>query len=227
MCGRYSFSGRKKSKLIKDEDLDVKIPDQLEISFNIAPTHRAYVITNDNPGQLSLLHWGLIPAWNRDPVLSGKLINARQETIFTKPSFESAILQRRCLIPADSFYEWRTVGKDKKPFRILEKSEDLLFLAGIWESNDYGDNSIQTFSIITCPANKDVKSIHDRMPLILYNKEQREAWLSNLDQTGIEKLLVQPPANHLVMYGITQSMNSPSFTVPEIHDRINDSPTLF
>ena len=172
MCGRYSFSTTR--ELIAEE-LEVESPLQLELNFNIAPTHLAYVITNQNSNALDQLNWGLIPSWSKDGKLTGKLINARIEGISTKPSFRMAIRKRRCLVIADSFYEWRKEGRNKIPYRIRPNSEKLLALAGIWEEwhGEHG-KKIRTFSILTTDANEDVKNIHNRMPLFFPTREAQK-----------------------------------------------------
>ncbi len=149
MCGRYSLAT---TKAKMEEEFGIDIGDKpLSISFNIAPTNKAYVITNESPDKLSTLNWGLIPSWSKDDKLTGKLINARVEGISTKPSFRMAIRKRRCLVIADSFYEWRREGTKKIPYRIFPKDGELLAFAGIWET--WGnDETLRTFSILTIEA---------------------------------------------------------------------------
>lgn len=223
MCGRYSLST---SKLIVQEELEIQSPVQLLISYNIAPTQLAYVITNRSPNTLQQMHWGILPAWSTTKVLTGKMINARAESIFEKPSFKESILKRRCLVPADSFYEWRKEGKSKKPFRILPKDGSLMTLAGIWEVWQDADEQIYTFSIITCAANSDVDSLHNRMPILL-NKQQRQSWLGELSIDGIKELLQTPRPGLLKMYRISEKANSPRFNQASIHQEVNDTLTLF
>jgi putative SOS response-associated peptidase YedK len=151
MCGRYSFAP--KPKQLDTQMRDVQRPVELHISYNIAPTHQAYVIANDAPGTLQTMEWGLVPYWSADGKNTGRLINARAEGIEEKPSFREPLRSRRCLVPADSFYEWRTEpGGRKTPYRILPENDDLLFMAGIWDEWRHGDAHKRTFSIITHPA---------------------------------------------------------------------------
>ena len=226
MCGRFSIAPKKQRI---PEDLLKKPPFQLDIdfSYNVAPTQLAPVITNSTPDSISQLHWGLVPAWSKDGKLNGKMINARAEGIFTKPSFRMPIRKNRCLVLADSFYEWRKEGKRKKPYRILPQNEELMTFAGIWEEWIQGTKNIKTFSIITCAANRDVADLHDRMPVILNTQEQREAWLSELSIEQIEILLEPPAAGYLKMYRISELMNSPSYNTADIHEAVYDPPTLF
>jgi len=223
MCGRYSLST--KSKIIQEE-FSIEVPFQLEISFNIAPTQLAYVITNQKPNVIQQMQWGLIPSWSSSTKLSGQMINARSESIFEKPSFKEAILQRRCLIPADSFYEWKKEGNSKKPYRILPIDGSLMCFAGIWETWKDDNNEIQTFSIITCPANVDVDTLHNRMPVILYQND-RQRWLQNIDVQEIQDLMKTPLPGKLKMYRITAKANSPGFNQASIHQEVKENPTLF
>ena len=224
MCGRFSFST---SRERIQEEFGVRAPKQLEISFNIAPTQKAYVITNKDPNSLTQMHWGLIPFWSKDGKLTGKMINARSEGIFTKPSFRMPIRKKRCIIPADSFYEWVKVGKKKKPYRILPTSGNLFAFAGIWEYWSDDNAELFTFSIITCDANKEVSPVHDRMPLFFEDNETREKWLSDIPQSEVEKLLRKPSDNILKLYRVTDQANSPSFNEASIHEKVYDPPTLF
>lgn len=226
MCGRFSISPKKQSI---PKDLLKKPPFQIEIDFshNVAPTQLAPIITNLAPDSISQLHWGLVPPWSKDGKLNGKMINARAEGIFAKPSFRMAIRKKRCLVLADSFYEWRKEGKRKKPYRILPKNEEMMTFAGIWEEWTQGSKSVKTFSIITCAANRDVADLHDRMPVILNTPEQREAWLSEQTIDQIEKLLQPPAAGYLKMYRISELVNSPSYNTADIHEQVYDPPTLF
>ena len=129
MCGRYSFSVS--AERIKQQFPELETGENLRLSYNIAPTQHAYVIANNDPKKLQYLTWGLIPHWSRDGKNSGKLINARREGISGKPSFRIPIRSRRCIVLADSFYEWRKIGKNKVPYRIFLKNGALLEMAGV------------------------------------------------------------------------------------------------
>ncbi|NNE28034.1 MAG: SOS response-associated peptidase [Saprospiraceae bacterium] len=224
MCGRFSFStSREKIQ----EEFGVRAPKQLEISFNIAPTQQAYVITNKDPESLARMNWGLVPPWSKEGRLTGKMINARSEGIFTKPSFRIPIRKKRCLVPGDSFYEWVKEGKKKKPFRIFPKSGSLFAFAGIWEYWSDEKTEIFSFSILTCDANKEVSAVHDRMPLFFEDEESRKNWLSDIPLPEIEKLLKMPADGILDMYRVTDKANSPSYNESAIHKEVYDPPTLF
>ena len=228
MCGRYSFVPTKKQLDEQLKSLDVPAPFQLK--FNIAPTQNAYVIANDQTQTLQLMTWGLVPYWSKDGVNTGKLINARSEGILEKPSFRTPALRRHCLVPADSFYEWRTLpGKRKVPYRILLKNGKLLFLAGIWDEWHQGETSKRSFSIITTMPNSEMATLHNRMPVILSTSEEQKRWLETSDPEEIQELL-QPPANDILeMYRVSERLNTAGFESPELHDPVKDqeAPTLF
>jgi len=132
MCGRYS-------KVLSPQDIDEAFgpvtveAEQLVANYNIAPTQQTAVITNRDPKQIQLFEWGLVPFWSKDGKNSGRMINARSETILTKPAFRTPIRERRCLVIADSFYEWKTAGKSKQPYRIYDPKAKVLVFAGLWE----------------------------------------------------------------------------------------------
>jgi len=226
MCGRFSIAPNKQRI---PEDLKKEIPLQMEIdfSYNVAPTQLAPVITNLAPHTISKMHWGLLPSWLKDPKLTGKMINARAEGIFGKPSFRMPIRKTRCLVLADSFYEWRKEGNRKKPYRILPQNEELMTFAGIWTTWGTGNSQIESFAIITCAANSDVADLHTRMPVILNTKEQREAWMSEATLAELETLILPPKAGYLKMYRISELVNSPSYNSSDLHETVYDPPTLF
>ncbi len=225
MCGRYSFVIKKK-KL--ETELDLPLPEgELPEFFNIAPTQNAPVLTNDQPRKLTFLKWGLIPAWSKTGKMTAATFNARMEDLAEKPTFREPFYKKRCLVVADSFYEWRTAGKQKQPFRIFPKQEKLLVMAGLWENWTDGKEKIGSFSIVTAPANREISEIHDRMPLILDTEEKRNLWL-NGSHGEIEKLLVAPADNLLEMYPVSEIINSSRTPgSPKMHDKISVNPTLF
>ena len=224
MCGRYSFNLT--AQIIQDS-FDVIVPKQLELNFNIAPTQKAYVILNSQPNKLEKIHWGLIPNWSHHPKLNGKLINARIESITEKPSFKSSIENRRCLVLADSFYEWETISKQKYPYRILPKSDSILVMAGIWDECIIGQQKIRTFSIITTKPNDLIKTIHHRMPLILDTERKRVNWLSNksklCDILGDDHL----QENYLEIYTISNQVNALKNNNVNLHREISRQGKLF
>jgi putative SOS response-associated peptidase YedK len=130
MCGRYSFAPDLK---IVNEHYDISVNDgDLTPNYNCAPSQLLPVITNDKSIGFNFFRWGLIPFWAKDISIGNKFINARSETILEKPSFRNAFRQRRCLVPADAFYEWKQEVKEKIPYRIFLKNQNIFSMAGIW-----------------------------------------------------------------------------------------------
>ena len=207
---------------------DIQCPAELKISFNIAPTHRAYVIANDQPNTLQSMIWGLVPHWSADGANSGKLINARAEGIEEKPSFRESIRTRRCLVPADSFYEWRTApGRQKLPYRILPQDGSLLFMAGIWDEWRRDGELKRTFSIITTSPNEEMGNLHNRMPVLLTSAEARRVWMSSIPLTDALALL-RPAADGLLsIYRVLEKLNAPGYDEPDLHEGVQELPTLF
>ena len=228
MCGRYSFVPSKKQL---DEQLaEFDLPSTLQFSFNISPTHMAYVIPNNHPKQFQQMHWGLVPYWSKDGINSGKLINARSETILEKPSFRLPAARRHCLVPADSFYEWRTMpGKRKVPYRIRLKNNQLLFMAGIWDEWRGGEGSKFTFSIITTTPNVEVAPLHNRMPVLFLDTNDQKRWLETQDPEETQALLHPPKNEVLELYRVSERLNAPGAEGADLHEKIeeNEEPTLF
>ncbi|MFN0214261.1 MAG: SOS response-associated peptidase [Saprospiraceae bacterium] len=208
MCGRYSFAPTPKQR--KSLEKQVEVPSDLELRFNIAPTQKAYVITNEAPFHLQKMEWGLIPHWSPDGKNSGKLINARAEGIAEKPSFRKPINSKRCLVPADSFYEWKKLpGGRKIPYRIFQKNETLLFFAGIWDEWGKAGEIKRTFSIITTSPNLEMRDLHNRMPVLLTDEESQQLWLSPIPLNRHLTLLQTPKDGLLSRYPVSEKLNKP------------------
>lgn len=226
MCGRYSFAPKPKQR--KDLEDKVALPAELQLSFNIAPTQEGYVIANTDPGHLQRMEWGLVPYWSTDGKNSGKLINARAEGIEEKPSFREPVHSRRCLVPADSFYEWRKLpGGRKVPYRILLKNEDMLFLAGIWDEWKQSGKTRRSFSIITTTPNQEMADLHDRMPVILADTASQQRWLSDMPLEEALTLLHPPEDGLLRMYRVSEKLNRPGPDGPELQEPVMEEPDLF
>ncbi len=189
--------------------------------FNLAPTD-AVLCVRFNPADglrhLDPLHWGLIPLWAKDRSIGNKLINARRETIAEKPAFQEAFAQRRCLIPADGFYEWQKTPGGKQPFAILpaDGNEPPLFaFAGLWERwRDRATREIvRSCTIVTGPANDLMTPIHARMPIILEERDWAK-WLGEepASRDALHAMLARPfPSARMRAYAIGTRVNSPSF----------------
>lgn len=213
MCGRFalysSFSA------IKDyADLLNEI-DGLNANYNVAPgTEIPIIQRQNNQNILSFFRWGLIPFWAKDEKIAYKLINARSETIGDKPSFKYAFQKRRCLIPANGFYEWRK--SDKQPFYIKFKDRELITFAGIWEIwRSPSGKHIHSCSIITTSPNELMKNIHNRMPVIL-TKDQENIWLESSSKDDLINLLNPYPENEMTCFPITSDVNSVKNNYPEL-----------
>ncbi|MCI0532368.1 MAG: SOS response-associated peptidase [candidate division Zixibacteria bacterium] len=217
MCGRFTFTiaEAQARKIFEAELGEIRVSPR----YNIAPTQYIPVIAPDEEGTpvLTQMKWGLIPAWAPDESIGTRMINARSETISEKRTFKAALVKRRCLIPADGFYEWVKKGKEKIPLRITLKDEKPFAFAGLWDrwKNPRGEE-IKSCTIITCAANNFMKKYHQRMPVILKPKE-RKLWL-DMGVTDLEKLagvLVQYPASQMRAYLVSSLVNSPRNDTPE------------
>lgn len=226
MCGRYSFVASKE-KIQQQLGPEIETGANLRINFNVAPTQHSYVITDDKPGVLQYITWGLIPYWSKDSNVAGKLINARREGIETKPSFRVPVRKKRCLVLADSFYEWKKVGMQKIPYRIMLKNGDLLLMAGIWDTWYDDQYAVKSFSIITTAPNQEMQSVHDRMPVILHKKADQMKWLEEHPLEEVLSILKTPEDGILEMYRVSEKVNSVKNNSPDLHQRISDTPTLF
>jgi putative SOS response-associated peptidase YedK len=178
MCGRYRLSRRKQ---IVEEYFDAASDDEdWAPRYNIAPTQPVAVI-RQNPKQpvreLSLMRWGLIPSWSKDSSGAARMINSRAETASTKPAFRDALKSRRCMIPADGFYEWMRTGKTKQPYCFEINDGEMFAFAGLWDRwRDSSGNWIKTCSILTTIPNAETAAVHDRMPVIL-DPDAYDLWL--------------------------------------------------
>lgn len=227
MCGRFSLT-------VSEKKIQQQLPflelgnQKIQASYNIAPTQNAYVVTNEAPQQLSLLSWGLIPFWAKDEKIRSKLINARSEGIESKPSFRHAIRNRRCLVLADSFYEWRKTPEGKKmPLRLLPKEGPLLLMAGIWDIWEQPTQPISTFSIITTTPNKEVSPIHHRMPVVLPDLDRQLKWLEEGPLEEVLDLLRPVEDGFFDIYPVSAAVNSPRNNDPSLHNPLPETPDLF
>jgi len=213
-CGRYTLH-QKAEALAKRYNL-ASVPNGLRENFNVAPGQIMPIITEveDGKWKLELMKWGLVPFWAKDPKIGYKLINARDDTIFTKPTWRNVILKKRALIPADGFYEWKkpsNAKERKQPFYIHPKHMDLFSFAGVWDSwKDVEGKEFKTYSIITTEPNKEMSSIHNRMPVIL-DPEDEASWLepSKVKREEIEPFIHPFEDRGLDVYKVSDDVNSP------------------
>lgn len=218
MCGRFTLMTerdvlRERFSIMNMDDL------LLQPSYNIAPSQPVLAVIRDGEqNRAGYLQWGLIPSWAKDPKMGYKLINARAETIAEKPSFKRAFQSRRCLIIADSFYEWKKDGDRKIPMRIMLASHEPFAFAGLWEKwmEPATGETRHTCTIITTAANELMRPIHDRMPAIL-TKESEAIWLdrSIVDTEALQHCLAPYASDEMSSYEISTLVNSPKNNVPE------------
>jgi len=228
MCGRYSLS-------LPPEALQALFDFQHpcpEISprFNIAPTQLAPVVRLEGDGQrqLAMLRWGLIPRWAKAPAIGSRMINARSETVAEKPAFRNAFRKRRCLIPANGFYEWISANQRvKQPYYIYPADHKPLVMAGLWESwhDAVTSEDLATFTILTTEANAAMRQFHDRMPVFLH-PHQFDQWLIPKECKGqpTPAPFVPAPDDLLAMHPVSRKVNSPAIDDASLIDSVEISP---
>lgn len=245
MCGRY-VSARKKHDLLEEFQVELDgVPPEEELSadYNVAPTKRVYAVLSrvpkdgkdgDSAGdrpvrQLRVLRWGLVPSWAKDPSIGSRMINARAETLAEKPSFKKAFAQRRCLLPADGYYEWyQGEGKRKQPYFIRPADGGIMAMAGLyefWRDRERPDDDphawLVTCTIITTAAEDELGRIHDRMPMLV----ERDRWDEWLDPSltapeDARALLVPAAPGRLEAYPVSTAVNNVHNNGPQLLERV-------
>ncbi|GGO77296.1 SOS response-associated peptidase [Nocardioides deserti] len=236
MCGRYA-SSRRAEDLVEEFDVDaLRIAAPLEPDYNVAPTKDVYAVVERPPSgeqvaeraagraerQLRVVRWGLVPSWAKDISIGNRMINARMETVAEKPAYKRAFAKRRCLLPADGYFEWyptqqtTKAGKPlKQPFFIRPQDGGTLAMAGLYEiwrdpakADDDPDRFVWTCTVITTDAEDDLGHIHDRMPLMV----ERDRWASWLDPTAAQDslldLLVPAAPGTLEAYPVSREVSN-------------------
>ncbi|HWU24099.1 MAG TPA: SOS response-associated peptidase [Nocardioides sp.] len=241
MCGRYA-SSRSPEDLVEEFDvLDPRIEAPLAPSYNVAPTDKVYAVmeravraddgTKGDPvRQLRELRWGLVPSWAKDPSIGSRMINARLETAPEKPAFRKAWASRRCLLPADGYFEWydtqQTTAKGKpvkQPFFITPADGSVLAMAGlyeIWRDRSLSEDDVEAFrwscTILTTEAEDEIGQIHDRMPLIV-PRDRRSAWLSPATTTDdLTELVVPAQQSGLQAFPVSPAVGNVRNNSPEL-----------
>jgi putative SOS response-associated peptidase YedK len=221
MCGRFV---RHSSLRLIEQTFNVDAAGiQTAASYNIAPTQSVLaVVGSDNP-HLTQLHWGLVPFWAKNIQIGNRMINARVETVAEKPSFRSAFAKRRCLIVADGFYEWKGAKGDKQPFYFSLPDGSPFGFAGLWEVWKGADSTdaYRSCAIITTEASESVRTIHDRMPVIL-RPEAHSAWLQSAVQHigQLKQILAENAFKQLVHYPVSRKVNSTRYNEPACIDPV-------
>jgi putative SOS response-associated peptidase YedK len=214
MCGRYTLASPTE-RLAEEFGVDAASI-ELAPNYNVAPTQQvAAVLDEGGQRRLEVLRWGLIPPWADDPGIGSRMINARSETAPGKPSFRRAFRERRCLIPADGFYEWQRTNGAKQPYYIhMEEGRPFAF-AGLWESwSKGGEGEVRTCTILTTGANALVGEVHDRMPVILAH-DAYDVWLDpDSERDELTGLLAPYPEDEMEAYPVSRFVNSPSNNDP-------------
>lgn len=255
MCGRYSLTTPPQ---IVAQIFRAAMPSQdWPPRYNIAPTQCVPVIRQrasrgDEPPSartLDLLRWGLVPFWSKDPgsggrggAAAGGMINAKSETAAEKPAFRHAFQRQRCLVPADSFFEWKTLdARTKQPYLIRRRDRQPFAFAGIWDrwrSRERAQDSvIESFTILTTDPNDLVRDVHDRMPVIIH-PDDYDRWLDPRieDPAQLKPLLAPLPAEHMEMHPVSRRVNKPEHDDPSCiapvepvqpRAHVNETPNLF
>lgn len=220
MCGRFAFYSPREAIT---ELFDVEFPLALEPRFNISPTQYVVALRQQQNEarefmiEPTLLRWGLIPSWAKDPRIGNRMINARAETVDTKPSFRAAFKRRRCIVLADGFFEWRRTDDGKTPYFISMKNRRPFAIAGLWERWSGGDAAIESCTIITTVANRMMNKLHDRMPVVLSTENSR-LWIdaANSSREALLSLLVPADDNSLQYWEVSRSVNNSRNEGPEL-----------
>jgi putative SOS response-associated peptidase YedK len=249
MCGRYA-SSRRPEDLVEEFEIDkVEVTESLQADYNVAPTKPVYAVLERAPReedpatgperQLRSLTWGLVPFWAKDPSIGNKMINARMETVHEKPAFRRAFTSRRCLLPADGYFEWYpTVQRTKagrplkQPFFIHPHDGGVLAMAGLYEiwrdpTRDEDDPARfrWTCTVLTTRAEDSVGHIHDRKPLLV-EPARYDAWLdpAHGDVDDLKRLLVPAAPGRLEAYPVSTAVNNVRNNGPELLDPLASEP---
>jgi putative SOS response-associated peptidase YedK len=249
MCGRYASSRRPADLIEEFEVVADRTPAPLEPDYNVAPTKEVYAVLERPPRatdgskteqpperQLRVVRWGLVPSWAKDPAIGNRMINARMETVAEKPAYRRAFASRRCLLPADGYFEWyptdekTKAGKPRKqPFFIRPKDGGVLAMAGLYEiwkdptrDEDDPDRFRWTCTVLTTEAEDDLGRIHDRMPMIV-EPDRWDAWLdpARTDAEQVRGLLVPAMAGTMDAYPVSKAVNSVRNNGPELIEPAN------
>jgi len=217
MCGRYALTS---PPAVIAERFHLLWTPEVRPHYNIAPSHMIPAVRETGQGrELAFLKWGLIPAWAKEASIGMKLINARGETLADKPAFRSAYRQRRCLIPADAFYEWKAVAGRKQPYCIRLRDEGPFGMAGLWERwKDANGQTVESCTIVTVDANALIAELHDRMPLIVEPGDY-DAWLT----AASKELPVAVPAQEMRYYPVSPLVSNARNDVPACLEPIDEA----
>jgi putative SOS response-associated peptidase YedK len=214
MCGRYRLSAVERI----EERFEAEQTSELHPRYNIAPSQPVPIIRQeDGRRSIAVVRWGLVPFWAKDVSIGYKMINARSETVMEKPAFRNCFRTRRCLVPADGFYEWSKLQREKRPFHLGMADDSIFAFAGLWDSWKTPDGSpLESCTILTTTPNSLVADLHNRMPVIL-PREQYEAWLTPqpCDIATLGALLLPFDASLMKRYEVGSFVNNPKNESPD------------
>ncbi len=222
MCGRFAFYSPAEAVA---RVFGVDDPPEVEARFNIAPTQFVPVVRDDSEGRrrIGMLRWGLVPFWAKDKAIGNRMINARAETLATKPAYRDSFRRRRCIVPANGFYEWQKQGAVKQPYFLSLGGDEPFGMAGLWaswRSKEDPDERLESFTIVTTSPSDVVAPLHDRMPVILEPAAFGE-WLDrdNEDTDALQRLLRPYEPDGLVYWAVSREVNNPRNDSPRLVDR--------
>jgi len=226
MCGRFTLHADHKK--LADRFSAGMQDSEVTPHFNVAPGMMMPIVVKNSPNKAILARWGLIPSWSRDPSIAYRTINARAEGISEKPVFREPFRKKRCLVPANGFFEWKRIEKEKIPYYIRLTDKDLFAFAGLYDEwLDAKGSPLTTFTIITTQPNRLMEKIHSRMPVI-FSKSDEDAWLDP-DEHDTEKLLalLDPyPAGEMKAYPVSKLVNSPANDTKDILTPVSEQESL-
>jgi putative SOS response-associated peptidase YedK len=212
MCGRSSLT--KTEKELEARFKATFYSDDLERynplpNYNVAPTNMHPVIINKDISHINVYKWGLIPSWAKDGKVGYNMINARVESLLEKPAFKQLVDKKRCIIPMDGFYEWKKTGKEKQPYRIFTRDNEIFGVAGLYDEwKNPSGITIHSYTIITLEANEFMRPIHDRMPAILGN-EAEQLWLDDtLPTKDLLALLIKYESDKMDCYPVSPKVGN-------------------
>ena len=237
MCGRFTLLTGDGELAAYLESIGMPLFDGLAPRYNICPTQPVACIRHSNDNQLESvsLRWGLVPFWADDLKIGARMINARSETVATKPAFRAAFKSRRCLVLSDGFYEWKKADKSKQPYYISRHDRKPFLMAGLWESwQEKSDEksasveTVETCTVITTHANEIIQPLHDRMPVIL-GRQQLECWLDSdfKNRDILQQMLVPCASDQLQTWPVATIVNKPANDQPECIQPIKTNRSLF
>jgi putative SOS response-associated peptidase YedK len=240
VCGRYAARKDPATLAAEFDAVDATGPDHPGADYNVAPTKQVFTVVERHPRDdeghpdpgttersLRVMRWGLVPHWAKDPSIGSRMINARADSAAKKPAFRTALAKRRCLLPADGWYEWRRDGKRKQPFYMTTTDGSSLALAGLWSTwrdpnADPEEPPLVTCAVLTTDAVGQLTEIHDRMPLVL-EPDDWQRWLDP-DREDVKDLLVPPSLEFisaLELRPISDEVNNVRNNGPQLLERVD------